>query len=70
MSARKPSAAQRVVIDNLIAGRDPDHGLRGASAHGGHVKTMHALMDRGWIAGSFIRGGWTVTDAGREAVKR
>lgn len=44
-----PSQAQRRALLNIAAGRASAHGLRGSSAHGGHMLTMTSLRRAGWV---------------------
>lgn len=59
---QKPTAAQRRVLANLIAGREPAAHIVGRSAHGGFFATWQSLRRRGWVDGAAI------TDAGRQAM--
>lgn len=62
-SMKKPTAAQRRVLQNMANGRPAHAGLRTQSEWGGLNNTLLALSRRGWID----RKG-DITDAGREAL--
>ncbi len=59
----KLSPAQRKVLENLAAGKDPGDHLRTMSDHGGFRGTMASLRRRAWVD---VNG---ITDAGRAALQ-
>lgn len=59
---KKPSRAQRLVLENLASGLPATHHLSGRSAHGGFTQTRWSLYSNGWITDDGI------TAAGREAI--
>lgn len=59
----RPSPAMLAAMRNLAAGKRPNAGLSGRSAHGGLSGTMVALRRRGWINAEE-----RLTDAGRAAL--
>jgi len=61
-TTKKPTPAQRAVLENLAAGRDATAHLHGQSAHGGFAGTRASLYRAGWIDDNGI------TDAGRAAL--
>ena len=64
MSDRKPTKTQRAILDNLI--RDGSIG----SIFPWPSTSILACLAYGWIVCSHAPDGYTVTDAGRLAVKR
>ena len=69
MSTRKPSRAQRALIENLIGGYGVAHRIGAPPPKTRIARTVAICEHEGWIGRN--RDGYLVaTDAGREAVKR
>lgn len=61
----KITSPQRKALENMAAGRKPDHGLR---HYGGHTTVMYALVRRDWAEWVPDKG-YRITKEGREALK-
>ena len=64
MRQKRATPAQRIVLENMAAGRDAGAHLRSRSDYGGFTATLRTIYRRGWADAHGI------TDAGRNAIAK
>lgn len=62
MNTKKPTTAQRRVLENIAAGLGANHHCRSMSDYGGLRGTLASLHRRGWLENNQI------TEAGRKVI--